>query len=298
MGAHLNLFFFFSFFSDYEVILFFCLPEMREGSTSRSFSYCQSEKLETSQSTQISRANEYQTRLIETEKLHIKACQQTTTLKRELDELKMQFRIQQRRLEYEARKSVLEEHKTALMLLRGRRMVDGGYVSGTGSSGRETNEQTHCRSPELTEVTPSGDSSPDITSAKILRLSDHAHLGVRKSDLDSKRVRTEGTSNAVLTPLLEVIPDPVRPLMVSVATSTDDLHDSEADVELRSDNVGAEEVSNWNIRENILCREEAEGRSRSVSPQTAEKKSCANVPASKGNIVYHLDEEVSKTYFL
>lgn len=285
------------FFSDYEVVSVFCLPEMREGSTSRSFSYCQSEKSETSQSTQI-RAKEYQTRLIETEKLHIKACQQTTTLKRELDELKTQFRIQQRRLEYEARKSVLEEHKTALMLLRGRRIVDGGYVSRPGSSGRETNEQTHCRSPELTEVTPSGDSLPDMTSPKILGLSDNAHLGVRKSDLDSKRVRTEGTSKTVLTQLLEVIPEPVRPLMVSVATSTDDLHDSEADFELRSDNVGAEEVSNWNIRENILCREEAEGRSRSVSPQITEKKSCANVPASKGNIVYHLDEEVSKTYFI
>ena len=275
----------------------FCLPELREGSTSISFSYCQSEKSETSQSTQM-RANEYQTRLIETEKLHIKACQQTTTLKRELDELKTQFRIQQRRLEFEARKSVLEEHKTALMLLRGRRIVDGGYLSRTGSSGRETNEQTHCRSPELTEVTPSGDSSPDVTSPRILRLSDDAHLRVRKSDLDSKRVRTEGASNTVLTPPLEVIPELVRPLMVSVATSTDDLHDSEADVELRSDNVGAREVSKWNIQENILCREEAEGRSRSVSPQTAEKKSYANIPAPKGNIVYPLDEEVSKTYFI
>ena len=281
----------------YEVLFVFCLPEMREESTSRSFNLCRSEKSETSQSCHM-RANEYQTRLIETEKLHIKACQQTTTLKRELDELKTQFRIQQRRLEYEARKSVLEEHKTALMLLRGRRIVDGGYVSRTGSSGREIEEQTHCLSPELTGVTPSGDSSPDVTSPKILRFFDHAHLGVKKSDLDLKKVRTEVTSNTVLPPPLEVIPEPVRPLMVSVATSTDDLHDPEADIKLRSDDVGAEEGSNWNIRENILCREEAEGRSRSVSPQTAEKKSYPNTPASKGDIVYALDEEVSKTYSL
>ena len=42
------------------------------------------------------------------------------------------------------------------------------------------------------------------------------------------------------------------------------------------------------------CRENAEGRSGSVSPYTAEKKSYANMELSKSEVVYPLDEEVRK----
>ena len=82
--------------------------------------------------------------------------------------------------------------------------------------------------------------------------------------------------------------------MVSVATSTDDLDELviKTDVDFKHQKHEHEremEENDWNIRENMLCREEAEGCSRSVSPHSEEKKSFPN-----GQIVYSssLDEEV------
>ena len=249
--------------------------------------------METSQTRPLSQinVNEYQTRLVETQKLHIKACQETTSLKEQLDELKTQLKIQQRRLEYKARKNMLEEHKTALMLLRGQRIADGGCTFGIRNLPGVDNGQTHvrCRSLDLPEVTSSGDSSPEVTSPAVKSLPGYAPLRVEKVDLNFERVRTEAISVTKTASSPEVIPAPEVPVTISVATSTDDLDEMamEADVAFRNENKQGGEENNWNIQENMLRREEAEGRSRSVSPYTAEKRSYA-----KGEIIYSLAEEV------
>ena len=239
--------------------------------------------------------SEYQTRLIETQKLHIKACQETTTLKRELDELKTQLKMQQRRLEYEARKSMLEEHKTALMLLRGRRIADGGCASRTKSPAVVNSDQTQSRSLKLPTslATSSSDSSPETTSPGMLRSPDYANLELEKSDLNTEKVRLEVTSFSETKPAqsFEV------PAMVSVGTSTDDLHELGGDATFAGEDEQKGEVqegNHWNIRENLPSREEAEGCSRSVSPYTAEKRSYATIQGPKEKIIYPLDEEVSE----
>ena len=234
---------------------------------------------------------EYQSRLCETQRLHTKACQETTTLKRELDELKTQLKIQQRRLEYEARKTVLEEHKTALMLLRGRRTADGcsEYEINNASSVNKGNMQSSSHdSPEAVlfrdhppEVTSLGVPSPEVSN-----LSDYVNPESGNSVLDSDNVRMEVTSEP------EINSTPEVPVMISVATSTNDLHLLETVVESDEEEPRGE----WNIRENILYREEAEGRSRSVSPYTAEKKSYAKMEASESEVVCQLDEEVRRLF--
>lgn len=235
---------------------------------------------------------EYQTRLCETQRLHTKACQETTTPKRELDELKTQLEIQQRRLEYEARKTVLEEHKTALMLLRGRRIVDGCSESETSHSYRVNKGEMQSRSHDSPEVVSIRAFSPEVTSAEVIDLSGYVNPESENSALDLDKVRTEVTSETEMTSEPEMNSTPEVPVMISVATSTNDLHLLEADVEWDEEEPREE----WNIRENILCREEAEGRSRSVSPYTAEKKNYPKVEVSKSEVIYQLDEEVRRHF--
>ena len=79
---------------------------------------------------------------------------------------------------------------------------------------------------------------------------------------------------------------PEAPCTISVATSTADLR--------RSDSSDKDVAERWCIHENILCREEAEGRSRSISPYTAEKKSYADKEKSDSAIIPSLDEEVGQ----
>ena len=223
-----------------------------------------------------------ETRHIDSQKLHVKACKETASLKRELDDIRAQLKMQQRKLEFEERKNKLEEHKMALMLLRGRRTVDGGCMLGTR---KETNND-HQRSSELRQATYSGDLSTQVTSTETKRLPGYSPLWVEKPCLEFERAEKEVRS--VSSPVRE------RPVMVSVGTSTDDLDELviETDVDfkhLKHEHEREMEENDWNIRENMLCREEGEGRSRSVSPDTEEKKSFAD-----GQIVYlsSLDEEV------
>lgn len=188
---------------------------------------------------------------------------------------------------------MLEEHKTALMLLRSRRQADGGCSSRTMSQPIVNFNKTQCLYPKSPEVTSCGDSSPEVMSSRAICLPSYEHSGVEKSNLNLERVTTEVMSDTEMTPPLEAVPTPKVPLMISVATSTDDLHELGAEVELVAEDGQGGEERDWNIRENVLCREEAEGRSRSVSPYIAEKRSYDSVQANKaGNIIYPLDEEV------
>lgn len=277
-------------------MLFFI--EITEETRTRSLTYCQTvtQRRETNQSSHLS-VKEYQSRLCETQRLHTKACQETTTLKRELDELKTQLEIQQRRLEYEARKTVLEEHKTALMLLRGRRTADGcsEYEINNASSVNKGKIQSRSHdSPEvvsLREYSPEV-TSPNLTPREVMNLSEYVNPESGNSVLDSDNVRMGVTPKAEMTSEPEMNSTPEVPVMISVATSTNDLHLLETDVESDEDEPRGE----WNIRENMLYREEAEGRSRSVSPYTAEKKSYAKAEASDSEVVYHLDEEVRRLF--
>ena len=266
---------------------FALLIEITEETSTRSLTYCHSltQRRETHQSSHLS-VKEYQTRLCETQRLHIKACQETTTLRRELDELRTQLQIQQRRLEYEARQSMLEEHKKALMLLRGRRIADGCSASETASRlSRVYSGEMESQSHNLPEVTSLRESTPEVTSQEVNYLPGCAHPELETLALGLDNMRTEVTSEP------EINLTPEVPLMISVATSTDDLHMLGTDAESTDDE---EPRGEWNIRENVLCREDAEGRSRSVSPYTAEKKSYANMEPSKSEVVYPLDEEVRK----
>ena len=223
-----------------------------------------------------------ETRHIDSQKLHVKACKEKASLKRELDDIRAHLKMQQRKLEFEERKNKLEEHKTALMLLRGRRTVDGGCMLGT----RKEADNDHQRSSELRQATYSGDLSTQVTSTEMKRLPGYSPLWVEKPCLEFERAEKEAKS--VSSSAQE------RPIMVSVATSTDDLDVlvMKTDVDFKhhkSEHEREMEENHWNIRENMLCREEAEGRSRSVSPDSEEKKSFAN-----GQIFYlsSLDEEV------
>lgn len=272
--------------------------EITEETRTRSFTYCQTvtQRRETNQSNQLS-VKEYQTRLCETQRLHTKACQETTTLKRELDELKSQLQIQQRRLEYEARKTVLEEHKTALMLLRGRRTADGcseSEISNTSSVNKGAIQSGSHDSPEVASFRgyPPEVPSPEASLPEVTNLSASINLESENSalDLDNARLRVAPEAEMMSNPKTNFPPE--VPVMISVATSTNDLHLLEADVEWDEE----EPRGVWNIRENLLCREEAEGRSRSVSPYTAEKKSYARVDASESEVVNQLDEEVRRIF--
>ena len=223
-----------------------------------------------------------ETRHIDSQKRHVKACKEKASLKRELDDIRAQLKMQQRNLEFEERKNKLEEHKTALTLLRGRRTVDGGCMLRT----RKEADNDHQRSSELRQATYSGDLSTQGTSTEMKRLPGYSPLWVEKPCLEFERAENEAKS--VSSSAQE------RPIMVSVATSTDDLDVlvMKKDVDFKhhkSEHEREMEENYWNIRENMLCREQAEGRSRSVSPDSEEKKSFAN-----GQIVYlsSLDEEV------
>ena len=262
------------------------LIEITEETSTRSLTYYHSltQRRETHQSSHLS-VKEYQTRLCETQRLHIKACQETTTLRRELDELRTQLQIQQRRLEYEARQSMLEEHKKALMLLRGRRIADGSSAPETSNVSRVNSGEMESQSHNPPEVPSLGTSTPEVTPQELTHLPACAHPELETLAFNLDNTRTEVTSEP------ETNLTPEVPLMISVATSTDDLHTLGTDAESTDDEEPREE---WNIRENFLCREDAEGRSRSVSPYTAEKKSYANLEASKSEVVYQLDEEVRK----
>ncbi|CAH3182463.1 unnamed protein product [Porites lobata] len=167
------------------------------------------------------------------------------------------------------------------MLLRGRRTVDGGCMLGT----RKEADNDHQRSSELRQATYSADLSTQGTSTEMKRLPGYSPLWVEKPCLEFERAENEAMSVSS--------PDRERPVMVSVATTTDDLDVlvMKTDVDFKhqeNEHERETEENHWNIRENMLCREEAEGRSRSVSPDSEEKKSFAN-----GQIVYlsSLDEE-------
>ena len=272
--------------------------EITEETRTRSLTYCQTvtQRRETNHSSHLS-VKEYQSRLCETQRLHTKACQETTTLKRELDELKTQLKIQQRRLEYEARKTVLEEHKTALMLLRGRRTADGCSEYEINNASSVNKDKIQSRSHDSPEVVPFRESSPEMTSLEVpspevTKLSSYANPESGYLVLDSDNVGMGVTPKAEMTSEPEINSTPEVPVMISVATSTNDLHLLETDVESDEEEPREE----WNIRENMLYREEAEGRSRSVSPYTAEKKSYAKVEASESEVVYQLDEEVRRLF--
>lgn len=270
--------------------------EITEETRTRSLSYCQTitQRRETNQSSHLS-VKEYQSSLCETQRLHTNACHETTTLKRELDELKTQLQIQQRRLEYEARKTVLEEHKTALMLLRGRRTADGCSESEIGKASSVNKGEMQSRAHDSPEVVAFREyspevSPPEVSSREATNLSGYINTESENSALNLNNVKMRVTPETELTSETEINSTPEVPVMISVATSTNDLHLLEADVELDEEEPRGE----WNIRENILYREEAEGRSRSVSPYTAEKKSYAKVEASESEVVYQLDEEVRR----
>lgn len=282
-----------------------CLLEVRDEYSSRSVVYSQtvthrrenSETIRTRQSSEMS-IDEYQTRLTETQNLHVKACQETSSLKREVHELRTRLQIQQRRLDYEARKNILEEHKTALMLLRGRRIADGGHSSHAGSSLRVISGQSQCLSPELTEATSHAHSSPEVKSPNMQRFCNYAHPEVEgKFRSGLKRVRTEVTTDTEISPSLKFIAEPEMPLMISVATSTDDLCDLDTDEDLPKENEWEGKGNDWTIRESMLCREEAEGRSRSASPFYAEKQNYNSRQGSRSKCVYPLDEEVREWLF-
>ena len=151
---------------------------------------------------------------------------------------------------------------------------------------RKEADNDHQRSSELRQATYSGDLSTQVTSTEMKRLPGYSPLWVEKPCLEFERAENEAMSVSS--------PDRERPVMVSVATTTDDLDVlvMKTDVDFKHQENEHEremEENHWNIRENMLCREEAEGRSRSVSPDSEEKKSFAN-----GQIVYlsSLDEEV------
>ena len=213
-------------------------------------------------------------------------------MKRELDELKTQLQIQQRKLEYEARKTVLEEHKTALMLLRGRRTADGCSEYEISNASTANKSEMQSRSHDSPEVVAFREYSPELPSPEVTNLSGDINTESGNLALDLDNVKMGVTPETELTSEPEINSTPEVPVMISVATSTNDLHLLEADVELNEE----EPRGDWNIRENILYREEAEGRSRSVSPYTAEKKSYAKVEASESEIVYQLDEEVRRIF--
>lgn len=272
--------------------------EITEETRTRSLTYCQTvtQRHETNHSSHLS-VKEYQSRLCETQRLHTKACLETTTLKKELDELKTQLKIQQRRLEYEARKTVLEEHKTALMLLRGRRTADGCSEYEINNASSVNNGKMQSRSHDSPEVVSFGEYSPEMTSLEmpspeVTNLSGYANPESGNSVLDSDNVRMGVTPKVEMTSQPEIYSTPEVPVMISVATSTNDLHLLETDVESDEEEPRGE----WNIRENMLYREEAEGRSRSVSPYTAEKKSYAKVEVSESEVVYQMDEEVRRLW--
>lgn len=114
--------------------------------------------------------------------------------------------------------------------------------------------------------------------------------GEIQSEFGLKRTAREVTSATDTAPLPELTPEPVLPFMVSVATSTDDLFESQIDSALESD--FEQNIKEWNIRENNFYRENAEGRSRSASPYTEEKES----KTVKQGQNFALDEEVRKLH--
>lgn len=235
-----------------------------------------------------SSVKDYQMRLFETQKLHIKACEKTTTLKRELDELRAQLQIQRKRYEYEARRSMLEEHKTALMLLRERRIADGCSASDNRNLARVKNQsETHYTSFSLSEITSSRGLSQEITTRELTISPAHTDLDYSNFNFENL---TDVTSETERASEPEGKSSPEVPAMISVSTSTDDLRDLETDVDSTDEDQPKRE---WDTRENSLCREEAEGRSRSVSPYTAEKKRYAGVEPSNSEVICPLDEEVN-----
>ena len=240
--------------------------------------------MQTNQSERTGVIAEYQTRLVETQKLHIRACQESTTLKRELDELKTQLQIQQRKLEYEARKNILEEHKIALMMLRSRRTAEGANILHTGNELREINDTASCRPEQEDRHASPVDMSSVVTLPRML-----TREPSKESAFGREEVVTEIPTGIDITPLPELTLEPDIPSMVSVGTSTDDLLELKIDVQLPNEYEG--DIEGWHIRENMLCRGDAEGRSRSVSPYTAEK-SYAGKQECKGKSGFLLDEEV------
>ncbi|XP_068724278.1 kinesin-like protein KIF17 [Montipora capricornis] len=241
------------------------------------------EKMQTNQSERTGVIAEYQTRLVETQKLHIRACQESTTLKRELDELKTQLQIQQRKLDYEARKSILEEHKTALMMLRSRRTAEGANILHTGNELREINDTASCRREQEDRHASPVEMSSVVTLPRMLTPEPS-----KESAFGREEVVTEIPTGVDMTPLPELTLEPDIPCMVSVGTSTDDLFELKIDVQLPNEYEG--DIEGWHIRENMLCRGDAEGRSRSVSPYTAEKN-YAGKQECKGKSGFLLDEE-------
>ena len=183
---------------------------------------------------------------------------------------------------------MLEEHKTALMLLRERRIADGCSASDNRNLARVKNQsETHYTSFSLSEITSSRGLSQEITTRELTISPAHTDLDYSNfnfenlTDVTSETERAsepEGKSSAEV------------PAMISVSTSTDDLRDLETDVDSTDEDQPKRE---WDARENSLCREEAEGRSRSVSPYTAEKKRYAGVEPSNSQVIYPLDEEVN-----
>ncbi|XP_022807541.1 kinesin-like protein KIF17 isoform X1 [Stylophora pistillata] len=263
------------------------LKETTEETISRTSSYYQTLAQRHECHLSQSSVKEYQMRLFETQKLHIKACEETTTLKRELDELRAQLQIQRKRYEYEARRSMLEEHKTALMLLRGRRIADGCSASDNRNLARVNHSETHSSSLNLPKMASYDGLSQDITPKDLSILPAQTNLDY--SNFDCQNL-TDVTSETERASEPEGKTSPEVPAMISVSTSTDDLQVLETDVDLTDEDQPKKE---WNIRENILCRDEAEGRSRSASPYTEEKKSYAGVQAAKSEVIYPLDEEGS-----
>lgn len=272
--------------------------EIKVESTRKTYSFSQTrthndekiEKVAANQSKTTSVIAEYQTRLFETQKLHVRACQETSILKKELDELKAQLQIQQSKIDYEARKSFLDEHRNALKILRGRRIADGGNMLQTENALRETNDISSCPLQPVQRLEEVEGFSSGVTSLRPRA----SPSGGIQSDFRLKGTAKEVTSAIDTAPLPELTHEPVLPFMVSVATSTDDLFELQIDAASESD--CEQNIKEWNIRENIFCRENAEGRSRSASPYPEEKESKTGKEEQKRRGDFALDEEVRKLH--
>ena len=171
------------------------------------------------------------------------------------------------------------------MILRGRRIADGGDMLQIGNKLRETN-YIWCPSEPVQKLEEVEGFTSDMTSLRP-RASPSGEI---QSEFGLKRTAREVTSATDTAPLPELTPEPVLPFMVSVATSTDDLFESQIDSALESD--FEQNMKEWNIRGNNFYRENAEGRSRSASPYTEEKES----KTVKQGQNFALDEEVRKLH--
>ena len=244
---------------------------------------------------------EYRLRLLQTQKLHSQACQETINLRRELGDLRTQLKIQQRRTEYETRRREHEEHRSALLLLKSRRVAYGASATIVSDTKMQHCQALNSRKVTSHEyVTTETQLSPDKvtpqqvkTTQKVMTSQEVMTSREVMTSHEVKRTWLETTSQMTSPETLdsdnlEMNADSFEDLSSdSVADNSKDetwfcdigdLSDKETflwDVDEPETLAPlAEEESpleEWNIHENVWHRGEADGRSRSASPRVVEK---------------------------